>query len=697
MFAFDHIENSRTGATPDAATEKPDSLRVRPLPHIDTGTRETHYSFQVRGRKPMKSTHTYFTIDEILGFHEVVETRDAYESALRKIMQSVMSGFNRTVFVEGSPPGFGPNIPIDVLNTLSGSAVNADICWELFSIAMERPYQEFSVSATLVEIIAGEVRDLLTDNQSFADPSSMICNDLSCLHSLLVTGEKNRTADSHAPSGGHIVFRLMFKNEKAQMSPDKQLKSTESALNLVFLNTTCGLLENDDLHPQLNTDDISNSASIFFKAVVMLGIRAQRQHRPRLPDRSLCLTVLCGSSMLSMQPIKSSVASSIQQVGSFSPWSETKFQTPQSAKHEAQQIDSPGSTATQTIMDDMCALREHIDSLTHQKDDVMADKERLERQVIQLLTEKQMIDEYMVLLTKLKDETDAQLKHAEADNDEILIENRQLKEQIVGLENNVKQLSNRLAARDTSNASPRHDSITTLHEAARNLYRGHTKRISMSSDEFDRILVKLNIRDLNRNVPGTSNLSAIRSTWNIQLKQDLESAMSKLTPIGSPLLRNTNISPSSEDKSTNTEPTLCIDLFSGFSSSSEVDSDLTAEDCQWTTDLFAEKKAAIDAWETVVRRSKSESPTNSRESIVSDLTPDLYTSPIGYPDLSTKEVLLDETENEALLQTGTIKCKQLFFCPIPIMKRHPFLGKKRQRNPTKETRVTRIAQTMASF
>eukprot|EP00816_Leptocylindrus_hargravesii_P000746 CAMPEP_0196826324 /NCGR_PEP_ID=MMETSP1362-20130617/93566_1 /TAXON_ID=163516 /ORGANISM="Leptocylindrus danicus, Strain CCMP1856" /LENGTH=697 /DNA_ID=CAMNT_0042206891 /DNA_START=744 /DNA_END=2837 /DNA_ORIENTATION=+ len=697
MFAFDPIEESRTEATPDAATDKPNSLRVKTIPHIDTSTRETHYSFQVRGRKPMKFTHTYFTIDEILGFHEVVKTRDAYESALRKIMQSVMSGFNRTVFVEGSPPGFGPNIPIDVLKTLAGSAVNADICWELFSIAMERPYQEFSVSATLVEVMAGEVRDLLADNQSFKDPSSTICNDLSCLHSLLVTGEKNRMAESHAPSGGHIVFRLMFKNEKAQMSPDKQLKSTESALNLVFLNTTCDLLENDNLHPQLNTDDTSNSASIFFKAVVMLGIRARRQHRPRLPDRSLCLTVLCGSSMLSMEPTKSSVASSVQQVGSFSPWSETKFLTPQSAKHEAHHIDSPDSTATQTIMDDMCALREHIDSLTHQKDDVMADKERLERQVIQLLTEKQMNDEYMVLLTKLKDETDAQLKYAEADNDEILIENRQLKEQIFGLENNVKQLSNRLAARDTSNALPRHDSITTLHEAARNLYRGHTKRNSMSSDEFDRILAKLNIRDLNRTVPGTSNLSAIRSTWNIQLKQDLESAMSKLTPIGSPLLRNANTSPSSEDKSTNTEPTLCIDLFSGFSSSSEIDSDLTTNDCQWTTDLFVEKKAAIDAWETVIRRSKADSPTNSRESVVSDLTADLYTSPIRYPDLSTKEVLLDETENEALLQTGTIKCKQLFLCPIPLIRRNTFLGKKSQRNPTKEAKITRTAQTMASF
>lgn len=237
--------------------KKLETKRVVALPQIGTDTRSTHYSYQVKGDKYARTPHSYFTIDEVLGFHEFVDSRDAYESALRKVMQSVMSGFNRTVFVEGNPPGFGSNIPIDVLNKFSGSAVNVDVAWELFSIAMERPYQEFCVSATLVEIVAGEVRDLLSDNDnSFKDPASMICNDLSSLLSLLVTGEKNRSVESQAPNGGHIVFRLMFKNNKTQMSPDKELRSTESALNLVFLNTGSDLSGDD--YEQFDMGDISH-------------------------------------------------------------------------------------------------------------------------------------------------------------------------------------------------------------------------------------------------------------------------------------------------------------------------------------------------------------------------------------------------------------------------------------------------------
>lgn len=422
----------------------------------------------------------------------------------------------------------------------------------------------------------------------------------------------------------------------------------------------------------------------------MLGMRARKQYRPSVPDRSLCITVLCGSSMLSLNS-KQSMASGVQQAGSFSPWSETKFQSPQwsNASHD---FSSPDSTATRIINDDMCALRKHIDSLTHQKDEVIENKDRLEHQVIQLLTEKKMNDEYMALLTKSKNETDAKLKHLETDSNEIIMENYQLKEQIVGLENNVKQLSCHLAARD--NLSPRHDAITTLHEAASNLYRGHMKRNSMSSDEFDRILAKLSIYDLNRTESGTSNnLSTIRSSWNLQLKLDLEKTMSKLTPIRSPLhvIKSTNTTPLSEDKSTNTEPTICIDLFSGCSSSTEDDSDWTTED-QWTTDLVAEKKAAIDAWETVIRRDKADSPTNSRESVMSDLTPDLYAS-IEYPDMHQKEVQVSTTENEALLETETVKCKTLFLCPIM---RHPFAGKK-TRYPSKGAKVPRTTQTKGSF
>lgn len=154
----------------------------------------------------------YFTLDNLLAFHQLVTSKEIYDNALRKFVVPVTNGLSRTVFIRGDIESIGNKSSAKNACVFTGSGIYVDVAWEIFTEIKAKQSVVSTVSASIVEFHRETelVRDLLSESPDFSScPNIVPCQDAGDLLCLLVTGQKN-CSGLKLKQDKHVIFRLIL-------------------------------------------------------------------------------------------------------------------------------------------------------------------------------------------------------------------------------------------------------------------------------------------------------------------------------------------------------------------------------------------------------------------------------------------------------------------------------------------------------
>ena len=204
---------------------------------------------------------TFFTFDKVFG--EDADTTQVYDSVVKGIVSSVVSGLNGTIFAYGQTSS-GKTYTMQGSGTIQEGASSAGgivhmAAKDIFAHIQSQPNRMFLVRASFLEIYNEEVRDLLCNNNQtlqiredprrgvFVQCQEDMVTDFESLLRILFQGEKSRavaaTGMNERSSRSHTIFRITIESrEKDEQSDDDGYSSSSddgavrvSTLNLVDL------------------------------------------------------------------------------------------------------------------------------------------------------------------------------------------------------------------------------------------------------------------------------------------------------------------------------------------------------------------------------------------------------------------------------------------------------------------------------
>ncbi|XP_071851359.1 kinesin-II 95 kDa subunit-like [Apostichopus japonicus] len=190
-----------------------------------------------------------FTFDSIYDWNS--KQRDLYDETFRPLVESVLNGFNGTIFAYGQT-GTGKTYTMEgVRSDENQRGVIPNSFEHIFTHIARTQNQQFLVRASYLEIYQEEVRDLLAKDQSkrlelkerpdtgvyVKDLSSFVTKGVKEIEHVMTVGNTNRSVGStnmnEHSSRSHAIFIITI--ECSELGPDGENHIRVGKLNLVDL------------------------------------------------------------------------------------------------------------------------------------------------------------------------------------------------------------------------------------------------------------------------------------------------------------------------------------------------------------------------------------------------------------------------------------------------------------------------------
>ena len=278
---------------------------------LEPGRRHHHHQQQPQhSKRRSKSNHHHrhpqsssssFTFDKTFG--EECTTQQVYQESVQPIVQSVVAGWNGTIFTYGQTnsgktftmQGLGcdhrsPDDPSSSMGIIQLAAA------DIFAHIRQRPDRLFLVRASFLEIYNENVRDLLSSSTSwnhesddspaslpiredehkhvFVEAQEEIVTDMASLLDVLTRGERSRivaaTAVNERSSRSHTIFRITIESrDKEEMlsmvhrAPNDHDESKEDKENAeIVTHNDSSAASSAVMISTLNLVDLAGSESV---------------------------------------------------------------------------------------------------------------------------------------------------------------------------------------------------------------------------------------------------------------------------------------------------------------------------------------------------------------------------------------------------------------------------------------------------
>ncbi|XP_076338911.1 LOW QUALITY PROTEIN: kinesin-like protein KIF3B [Tachypleus tridentatus] len=190
-----------------------------------------------------------FTFDAVYDWNS--KQLDLYDETFRPLIDSVLKGFNGTIFAYGQT-GTGKTYTMEgIRSDPEKKGVIPNSFDHIYSHIARSENQEYLVRASYLEIYQEEIRDLLAKDQSkrlelkerpdigvyVKDLSSFVCKSIKEIEHVMTVGNQNRSVGAtnmnlHS-SRSHAIFIITI--EHSQLGPDDKNHIRVGKLNLVDL------------------------------------------------------------------------------------------------------------------------------------------------------------------------------------------------------------------------------------------------------------------------------------------------------------------------------------------------------------------------------------------------------------------------------------------------------------------------------
>ncbi|CAB3989872.1 kinesin KIF3B [Paramuricea clavata] len=190
-----------------------------------------------------------FTFDAIYDWNSI--QRDLYEESFRSLVESVLGGYNGTIFAYGQT-GTGKTFTMEgVRSDLELRGVIPNSFDHIFKHIARTHDQQYLVRASYLEIYQEEIRDLLAKDQKkrlelkerpdtgiyVKDLQSFVCKSVKEIEHVMSVGNQNRAVGStnmnEHSSRSHAIFIVTI--ECSEVGPDDECHIRVGKLNMVDL------------------------------------------------------------------------------------------------------------------------------------------------------------------------------------------------------------------------------------------------------------------------------------------------------------------------------------------------------------------------------------------------------------------------------------------------------------------------------
>ena len=209
--------------------------------YCDRGVVQIHKPVAVEEESPK-----IFTFDAVFDWNS--EQRELYEEIFHPLVDSVLEGFNGTVFAYGQT-GTGKTFTMEGTNDKPGVIPNSFD--QIFSHISRSQNQQYLVRSSYLEIYQEEIRDLLSKDQTsrlelkerpdvgvyVKDLSSFVCKSIKEIEHVMSCGHKNRSVgatnmNEHS-SRSHAIFIITIEHSEQGVDGENHIRVGK--LNLVDL------------------------------------------------------------------------------------------------------------------------------------------------------------------------------------------------------------------------------------------------------------------------------------------------------------------------------------------------------------------------------------------------------------------------------------------------------------------------------
>ena len=190
-----------------------------------------------------------YTFDAVYDWNS--RQNDLYEEIFRPLVDSVLEGFNGTIFAYGQT-GTGKTYTMEgIRSDVERRGVIPNSFEQIFECISRSQHQEYLVRSSYLEIYQEEIRDLLSKDQTkrlelkerpdigvyVKDLSSFVCKSIKEIEHVMTVGNQNRSVgatnmNEHS-SRSHAIFIITI--EHTQMGIDGENHIRVGKLNLVDL------------------------------------------------------------------------------------------------------------------------------------------------------------------------------------------------------------------------------------------------------------------------------------------------------------------------------------------------------------------------------------------------------------------------------------------------------------------------------
>ncbi|XP_056281762.1 kinesin family member 3Cb isoform X2 [Pseudoliparis swirei] len=199
-------------------------------------------------RAPPEEPMKVFTFDSVFGWDS--KQRDIYDDAVRPLVESVLQGFNGTIFAYGQTGTGKTHTMQGVSNDLEMRGVIPNSFQHIFTQISRTQNQKYLVRSSYLEIYQEEIRDLLCkdnrklelkENADFGvyvkDLSSVVTKDAAEIQHVMDIGTRSRSVGftnmNERSSRSHAIFLVTV--ECSEVGPDGEDHIRVGKLNMVDL------------------------------------------------------------------------------------------------------------------------------------------------------------------------------------------------------------------------------------------------------------------------------------------------------------------------------------------------------------------------------------------------------------------------------------------------------------------------------